>query len=492
MARLGLSKDDIVAPGMASMCWASFHSAQPTAEYLLCKFWDDEVGWGINMKATAKKVIVGLGKTGLSCAHYLARNDIPFAITDNRESPPGLADFKASFPEVPLVIGKFDPELISQADEIIISPGVSLQEPIIAEQVAKGKAVVGDVELFARVAKVPIVAITGSNGKSTVTLLLAEMAKQAGINAHIGGNFGIPVLDLLEEENVELYVLELSSFQLETTQSLQAAAAVVLNISPDHMDRYTSIAEYVQAKQRIYHSCNKVVVNRDEPQNYIHATKAPLSFGLSEPEAGEFGIRQTRTQVYLAFGNELLISEHDLQIKGQHNWANVLAAFALGHAIDLPMTAMLDAVRAFKGLAHRCQKVANLNDVDWYDDSKGTNVGSTLAAIEGLGNVTLGKIVLIAGGIGKGADFLPLVPVVDKYVKSVILFGRDAKLIGEVLTGAAQIIYAKDLPEAVLLAKEQARAKDTVLLSPACASFDMFDGYAHRGEVFVESVRGLR
>lgn len=414
------------------------------------------------------KVIIGLGKTGLSCIRYLLKKNTDIAIVDNRINPPGLPELKNYSPNVPVYLGCFHENILSQADELVISPGVSLKEPAIAKQIKNGKPVIGDIELFARAARAPIIAITGSNGKSTVTTLVGEMAKCAGINVGVGGNLGIPALDLLTAPEPDLYVLELSSFQLETTYSLKAKAAVVLNISPDHMDRYENIEEYKAAKMRIYNGCEVAVIE------------------------GEWNLFSTEGN-YLTYEKQKLLSIDKLKIKGRHQVSNALAALALGAAAGLPMAAMLKALREFPGLPHRCQWVAKINNVDYYNDSKGTNVGAAKAAIEGLGRGTghcaLTKIILIAGGQGKGADFSELFPVVEKYVRAVILIGQDAPKIKTALTGACKILFAESMREAVKFAAQEAQPGDMVLLSPACASFDMFNNFEHRGEVFCEDVR---
>jgi len=413
---------------------------------------------------TKLKVIVGLGKTGLSCVRYLAKYGCNIAVVDNREDPPGLQELQQDFFNIPIHVGGFPEEILSKADELIISPGISLKEPAIAKQIKTGIPAIGDIELFARSARAPIVAVTGSNGKSTVTTLVGEMAKCAGLRVKVGGNLGTPALDLLTGPEADLYVLELSSFQLETTYSLKAAAAVVLNISPDHLDRYQNLEEYRAAKMRIYNGCKVKVI----------------------PKQNEFGICDN----YLIYAKQKLVAIDKLKIKGQHNITNVLAALALGKAVNLPMPAMLQALEEFKGLPHRCQWVANINDVDWYNDSKGTNVGATKVAIEGLGKNVNGKIILIAGGIGKGADFSLLFDAVKQYVRSLILIGQDAPKLKQALSNATDIKMCATMQDAVETAQQSAQSGDIVLLSPACASFDMFDNFEHRGAVFMHLVTG--
>ena len=440
------------------------------------------------------KVIVGLGKTGLSCVRYLVKQGFPVTVTDSRLEPPGLNELKMEFPQVPISLGGFDRDLLNQAQEMIVSPGIPLYEPTIAKAIKHGIPAVGDIELFARHVKAPIVGITGTNGKSTVTALVGEMAQNAGLRVGVGGNLGTPALDLITATESDLYVLELSSFQLETTHSLQTTTATVLNITPDHMDRYHDFAAYVAAKQRIYQQhCRIPVINRDDPVSYsgLANRNNAISFGMNEPKSGEFGLRVQDNKTYLAFGDKNLLDASAMMIKGRHQMANALAALALGSAIQLPLPTMLETLKTFKGLAHRCQWVRKINAVDWYNDSKGTNVTSSLAGIEGLGSTIDGKLILIAGGLGKQQDFSPLHDAVAKNVRTVILIGQDAKIIAAALEGANKIIFAKSLAEAVTIAKREAQAGDAVLLSPACASFDMFNNFEHRGEVFMELVRNL-
>lgn len=434
------------------------------------------------------KVVVGLGKTGLSCVHYLLRQGYKVAVTDSRANPPGSEELKRDFPHLPLSLNGFDAAMIAAANELIVSPGVSLKEPLVSKQIKHGTPAIGDIELFARTVKAPVIGITGTNGKSTVTTLVGEMAKAAGKEVKVGGNLGTPALDLLDER-ANLYVLELSSFQLETTSSLNMTTAVVLNISPDHLDRYADMQEYIAAKQKIYQQCQIPVINRDDPISYsgLKNLANVISFGMSEPAEKQFGIREN----YLAFGEKKLLAISELKIKGKHQQANALAALALGYAAGLPMSAMVETLKIFSGLAHRCQWISNINDVDWYNDSKGTNVYSSLAAIEGLGNVITGKLILIAGGLGKQQDFSPLHNPVQQYVREVILIGQDARLIADALQNTVPLKFAKDLEEAVQLSKKIAQAGDAVLLSPACASFDMFQNFEHRGQVFMDCVRKM-
>lgn len=440
------------------------------------------------------KVIIGLGKTGFSCAKYLINKGIKIVIVDSRKYPPELSNLRQVYPHIPVYLENFHPNILNTAEEIIISPGVSLKQPEIMCQLQQGKSIIGDIELFSRDIKAPVIAITGSNGKSTVTAMVGEMAKNAGLKVGIGGNLGTPALDLITDPEPNLYVLELSSFQLETTSSLRPKTAAVLNISPDHLDRYHDLDEYIAAKMTIYKNCEQMVINRG--QNFYNKSeflrsyknlKTALSFGLDAPQNLNFGFNAG----YLMHGTAKLLSSDELKIKGTHQIANALAALALGYAAKLPMEAMLKTLREFSGLRHRCQLVKRIDGIDWYNDSKGTNVGATQTAIEGLGASISGKIILIAGGQGKNADFSLLFNGIKKYVRTLILIGEDAPKLEAALYKAAKIIHAQSMLEAVKYAKAQAQKKDIVLLSPACASFDMFDNYEHRGEVFIQAVKDV-
>lgn len=435
------------------------------------------------------RVIVGLGKTGISCARYLARKNIPFAMTDSRENPPGLETIKKEFPHCVLSLGKFDKNLLESAKEIVLSQGVSLLEPVIVGCRDKGIPIIGDLELFAREATNPIVAITGSNAKSTVTTLVGQMARDK--NVLVGGNIGIPVLDLLVQPAPDYYILETSNFQLEVTQSLQPAVACLLNISPDHLDCYHDYEDYIKVKRHVYDSCKMAVFNRQDPLTHNDVPRQ-ISFGLDQPCESGFGLRQVNGYYFLGFEDENLLDTREVALPGRQNWQNALAALAIGYGMGLSMDVMLEAVKNFKGLPHRCQLLTQHQGVAWYNDSKGTNVGATQAALSGLGDATEGKLILLAGGLAKGADFTPLVPLLNEHVRDVILFGRDAQLIADVFSDSgSELHFVPDLEEAVAVAKRQAQSGDIVLLSPACASFDMFDNFEQRGQVFAKLVDGV-
>lgn len=438
------------------------------------------------------RIVVGLGKSGMSLVRFLARQGVPFAVADTRENPPELATLRLQFPQVEVRCGELDVEFLCRAQELYVSPGLALATPTLQEAAKRGVKLSGDIELFARHAKAPIVAITGSNAKSTVTTLVGDMARAAGKRVAVGGNLGTPALDLLADD-IELYVMELSSFQLETTERLNAEVATVLNVSEDHMDRYADMQAYHLAKHRIFRGARQVVVNRgDALSRPLVADQLPCwSFGLNKPDFKAFGLIEEDGEKYLAYQFEKLMPVRELKVRGAHNQANALAALALGHAVGLPFEPMLAALREFTGLAHRCQWVRELRGVAYYDDSKATNVGAALAAIEGLGADIDGKLVLIAGGDGKGADFSGLAVPVARYCRAVVLLGRDAELIAAALGDAVPLVRVKTLDEAVQRCAELAREGDAVLLSPACASLDMFKNFEERGRLFAQAAEGL-
>ncbi|MES9941127.1 MAG: UDP-N-acetylmuramoyl-L-alanine--D-glutamate ligase [Candidatus Thiodiazotropha sp. 6PLUC2] len=440
-----------------------------------------------------KTLIVGLGKTGLSCARYLAAQGVSLAMTDSRESPPGLEALRQELPDMALFLGGFQAEVFEAASRLVVSPGLALDHPLIQAAKQRGVEVIGDVELFARAVKAPVVAITGSNGKSTVTSLLGEMARTAGIKVAVGGNLGEPALDLLDDD-VALYILELSSFQLESTFSLKPRAAVVLNVSADHMDRYRDLDDYAETKAKIYQQAEIRVVNRDDPRVMAMAEEYSLLLGftLNTPTGSDFGLHELDGVNWLCEGHSPLMPVSELRIPGRHNTANALAALALGSAAGFPQNDMLAALRIFKGLPHRTQWVADKQGLRWFNDSKGTNVGATISALLGL-HPEQGdsRTVLIAGGDCKGAEFADLIPVVKQTARGVVLIGRDAPELAAVLQGQVELVNAGSMSEAVAEASKLALPGDRVLLSPACASFDMFTGFEARGEAFIEAVEAF-
>ena len=435
-------------------------------------------------------LVVGLGKTGLSCARYLSEHGVEVAVTDSRTHPPALDELQEMYPDIAVFVGGFDSEAFKRATCLIVSPGISLREPLIAEARARGAEIVGDIELFSRNVDAPVIAITGSNGKTTVTTILGEMAKTAGMDVRVGGNIGVPALDLLHEPRPDLYILELSSFQLETTESLNACAAAILNISEDHMDRYYDLNDYTAAKAKVYYGTGTLIVNLDDERvmgtvNLIRQGRALSGFTASEPKEKEFGVCTKNNIEYLCYGSDLLLAVSELKVKGKHNVVNALAALALGKEANIPLDAMLVALKEFPGLPHRSQWIAEKGGIEWYNDSKATNVGATIAALNG---IKANNIILIAGGQGKGQDFSPLKDVVKNKVKHLILLGEDANLLNDELSDSVEVSIVKDLSEAVFKAVEIAKSGDAVLLSPACASFDMFTGYEQRGDLFITAV----
>jgi len=440
-----------------------------------------------------KRVLVlGLGETGLSVLRWVHSQGAYISVADTREVPPCLDVLKTELPEALIYLGSLDTEVLKKAELIVISPGIALSEPAVQAAINAGVPVVGDVELFAqyRSPDARVIAITGANGKTTVTTLVGEMCKAAGLKTIVAGNIGLPVLDALAMEVPDIYVLELSSFQLETTSSLAIDAATMLNLTEDHMDRYADMTSYAAAKARIFYHAKHQVLNRDDAWSMVMARPilSMSTFGLSHDER-DFGIVNKDDDIWLCEGSHQLINVNDLHIKGAHNAANALAAIALCRAIDLEYAPLLNALYNFKGLPHRVEWVANIDDVDYFDDSKGTNVGATCAALSGLPQ----KVVLIAGGDGKGQDFTPLKVPVKENARAVVLIGRDAPLIeATLLETNVSMYHGQDMHEAVVIAQRVAQAGDAVLLSPACASFDMFKNYLHRAEVFVAEVKGLQ
>jgi len=444
-----------------------------------------------------KALVVGLGDTGAACVRWLLEHDAEVRATDSRPSPPHAQHLSEAFPEVVLRLGGFDPADFAWADLIVVSPGVPVATPEILAARDAGKEIVGDVELFARAiagTKSKVIAITGSNGKSTVTRLAGHLCAAAGLDTEVAGNIGLPVLDALAERDLagrapDVWVLELSSFQLETTTSLRADAATVLNISEDHMDRYAGLADYAAAKAAIFRDCRVQVLNRDDPRVMQMAApgKAQVSFGLDPAEAtGEYGLVEAEGRTWLRRESLQLFDVADLPLAGRHNAANAMAALALCEAIGLDPARLLPALGSFQGLPHRVEKVAQIHGVTWYDDSKGTNVGATVAALRGFSQ----PVLLIAGGDGKGQDFTPLRDALG-HARAVVLIGRDAPRIEAAIAGAAPVRHASTLEAAFGLCHALAQAGDVVLLSPACASFDMFRNYVHRAEVFTVAVRAL-
>lgn len=431
-------------------------------------------------------LVVGLGVTGMSVVRYLRDLGENVIVVDSRDLPPAMKKLQEDFPDVELHTGKFKTELFTSARRIVVSPGVPMSEPALQKAKEQNVEITGDIDLFAHEVSAPVVGITGSNGKSTVTTLLAEMARCAGVNVAVGGNIGTPALDLVSDE-CELYVLELSSFQLETLQSLPMEVAVVLNISADHMDRYDSLKSYVMSKYEIYRNAKVCVVNRDDElaSGQTFSCTQTVGFTMKKPTNNDFGLCEFEGKNWLCHGKDRLLAIDEIKIKGAHNIANALAALAMGSVLNIPTNFMIKALKGFSGLDHRMQWIAENQGVNWFNDSKATNVGASIAAIEGLP----GRHVLIAGGEGKDADFTALAQVAEQHLRAAVLIGQDADTIESVLDGIVPVVRATDMNDAVIKASGLAQAGDNVLLSPACASFDMYRNFEHRGQVFIDAVR---
>ena len=439
------------------------------------------------------KVVAGLGISGVAAVNFLHEHGYRVAVTDSRKTPPGHDQIPS---DVQTSFSQLDQELLLQAEEIVISPGLDPQLPEIQAAIAQGIAVVSEIQILRRFTDKPIMAITGSNAKSTVTTLIGLMAKDAGVKVAVGGNLGRPALDLTKDDP-ELYILELSSFQLETTSNLHAEVAVILNMSEDHLDRHGDMMGYHTAKHRIFQGVKKVVYNRDDSltRPLVPDATPMQSFGLNAPDMNQYGIlKENDGTMWLARGRERILKSSEMYIQGTHNVANALACLALGEAIGLPLASMLETLKTFKGLEHRCEFVKEVQGVRYYNDSKGTNIGATLAAIDGLGAAIepqQGKVAIILGGQGKGQDFTALRDALSKYAKLAVLIGEDRAVIEQAIAGTTTLLHAASLQEAVELCQQHTQAHDVVLLSPACASFDMFKGYSERGHQFVECVNTL-
>jgi UDP-N-acetylmuramoylalanine--D-glutamate ligase len=456
------------------------------------------------MNLTNKSILVlGLGETGLSLVRWLSAQGAQVRAADSRNFPPAIDELRTQFPNVEFNCGVFRSELLHDINLVAISPGIPLNNQFVALAATRGIPIVGDIELFAQSLpqdrRPKVIAITGANGKSTVTSMVGAMCRAAGLDTEVAGNISPAVLDVLLQrkgQHPDIWVLELSSFQLETTSSLSADAATVLNISEDHLDRYSDINGYIAAKARIFRNDGQPsvqVLNRDDEYSASMALSGRIlnTFGLNTPPPTDYdwGIDNSDDGIWLMHGRQRVINANELQVTGLHNVANALAALALCHAVGLPLTPLLNGLRTFTGLPHRVQPIAEINDIVYYDDSKGTNVGATIAALQGLGR----PAVLIAGGEGKGQDFAPLYPVVMQHARAVVLIGRDADKIAAVLQNCGvPVIHANDMADAVYQSTSLAQPGDAVLLSPACASFDMFRNYSHRADVFIAAVRALQ
>ncbi|WP_346798839.1 UDP-N-acetylmuramoyl-L-alanine--D-glutamate ligase [Halomonas sp. Bachu 37] len=438
-------------------------------------------------------LVIGLGISGRAICRHLQREGVPYMVADSRVSPPGLEDFQTAHPGVTVHCGPFLELDLTDAEEVVMSPGVDPMTPgldSLAGEInpATGEPrLVGEITLFVRAAKAPIAAITGSNAKSTVTTLLGEMAHASGINAAVGGNLGTPALDLLVQvPGAELFILELSSFQLETTSWLGAASVAFLNLCEDHLDRHGDMTAYRDAKAAIFRGARHAVVNADDPLTWPQPDLACQEmFTLREPGEREWGVaRDANGRQWLQHGKEPWLAVERLKMPGRHNQANAMAALAMGNALGFKRDAMLKVLEEFAGLAHRSEVIAHIAGVTWINDSKGTNVGATLAAIEGIGANLDGKLILLAGGVGKGADFQPLVEPLARCARQVLVFGQDAPRLFDVLSPRIRVSQVDDMAQAMQAAYELARPGDCVLLSPACASLDQFPNYQARGDAF--------
>jgi UDP-N-acetylmuramoylalanine--D-glutamate ligase len=440
-----------------------------------------------NTSATGRDLVLGLGATGLSIARYLRRNDGDAVFLDSRDEPPGIDELNDVWPDADVKLGTS--RLPAKVNRVIVSPGVEDSNELLVKARKKKLEIVSDIEMFAREAQAPFVAITGSNGKSTVTTLLYHMCRAAGRQVLAGGNLGEPALDLLSEDKPDIYVLELSSFQLQRTETLPAAVAVLLNVSPDHLDWHADEQEYRQSKYRVYREAHAAVVNRadDEAAKSAQDIDNVITFGLDEPEDGQYGIRREDDIAYLARGETLLIATTDMAMVGLHNQANALAALAAGELLGLDMPAMLQVVSEFPGLPHRMQFVARKGAVDFINDSKATNVAAAVASIESIP----GSLVLIAGGLGKDSDFSDLATALEGKLRAAVLIGEDAEAIADAIDTVMPVYFATDMDDAVSQAAAYAESDDTVLLAPACASFDQFDNYGARGDAFSAAAKAL-
>ena len=437
-------------------------------------------------------LVLGAGLTGMSCVRFLNKHGLEFDLNDSRSTLSNLHEIKTLLPQPNIVLGYWDYTLITSADVIFASPGIDLNAEALTSVIPNNCIVMGDVELFCQITDKPILAITGSNGKSTLVTLLAHLGQRLGINSVLGGNIGTPVLEQLNDE-IDCYVLELSSFQLETLTSMKAVASTVLNVSDDHLDRHKTIENYSKIKQKVYQQSQYAVINRDDVLSHSSVNDKNnniISFGSDEPKSGEFGLTFEEQECFLMFGNEKLISMNNLPLAGVHNALNYLAALALGYCNQWSIHEMVEHLTSFSGLAHRCQRIPTNDSIVWINDSKATNIGATIAAIHGLSpSLVDNKLILLAGGDGKGADFSPLKALFEQFVSCVITIGKDGDSIAKLSDNSQQ---CKDLLSAVKYAKKIADAGDIVLLSPACASIDMFKNFNERGEVFTDAVLALQ
>lgn len=438
-------------------------------------------------------LLIGLGKTGFSIARFLKSQHLNFIAYDTRLKPPELEKFQESYPDVLCYCHDYPENLLSQIEKIICSPGVPLHEEILQDAIAKGIPIENDLDCLMRLIDAPVVGITGSNGKSTVTTLVGLMCQAQGLKTAVGGNLGTPVLDLYAQlPHADIWVLELSSFQLLHMQNTRLKAATILNVSADHIDYHGSMDAYVAAKQRIYEQAEMLIFNRQDeytfPLRHAHHEE---SFGLSLPKKNQWGIVQTKQGEMITYEDDIYLATKDLKLQGRHNWLNAMAAAALAKYVGVSKETIIKVLRDFKGLEHRTEWVAQIQGVTYINDSKGTNLGATFAALEGIGPTISGKMILIAGGQAKGADLSEMRPLLAKYVRHAVLIGQDAKSIASQWQGAVSFEHVSSLQDAVKAARQHAQTGDVVLLSPACASLDMFKNFEDRGQQFMTIVKEL-
>lgn len=436
--------------------------------------------------AEAAVLVVGCGVSGVSAARFAVGCGATVRVVDTREAPPGAAALHRDCPQASLIVGEFNPAVLEGMTQLVVSPGVDLREPLIGAARERGMAVIGDIEWFARMVDAPVVAITGSNGKSTVTAWVGEIARASGLQVAIGGNFGTPALELLAND-VELYVLELSSFQLELTESLAVRAATVLNVSADHIDRHGDTERYAAIKARIFDAADVAIVNNDDPRVAAMPTGNARIVRFGCDPAADYRLIDNGSETALAHGVQPWLDCASLRLAGRHNHLNALAVWALADAAGIEQAAIRNGLQTFAGLPHRCETVAQIDGVRWINDSKGTNPGALMACLAGMTS----PVVLLAGGQAKGADFTALGPLAADKTRAVIVFGQDRERIAVAVTAHAPVHRVETLREAVTEAAQLAQPGDSVLLSPGCASLDQFDSYAQRGETFVAAVREL-
>jgi UDP-N-acetylmuramoylalanine--D-glutamate ligase len=443
-----------------------------------------------NMDKNKYFAVVGLGKTGYSCAYYLAQQGCRVCVFDQEQQPSMLAALQRHCPQVELVLGDCSYEQLEVADEIIISPGVSVHQPVFKRLQRAGKSIIGDVELFLRAIDVPVIAITGSNGKTTVSTWVGEVLSYAGFNVIVCGNIGAPVMEQLQHPSPDYYVLELSSFQLETTDSLHAEVSVLLNICQDHMDRYLSLSDYLEAKQRVYLNARKAILNADQPECWQTARlpAEQIFFGQAAAPHNGVYLKGNGSAMQLFYQNDMLLNATNVRFFGEHQWANAAVVFAIAISLGVPTAVICRGLSQVSGLPHRCELVSRFKGAYWINDSKATNVGAAIAAIKSIVTLTQGRLFLIAGGDAKAADLTPLKKVVANHVTYIFLLGKDAEQLQHILHGVVQIIMVPDLLAAVTQIAALLVSDDIVLLSPACASWDLFDNYQHRGQCFKDAI----